>query len=141
MKPKSEEEIRLAIDTLTPWGVLNKLHLSEIDDEKLEKEVKEKIKESEKELDDIFEKYSMNEVLRDLIPKINEWVKKYGGNPENMKAYGFTQMAEHIWDNGVQWRHDVEVIYDDTVFDSFRKLLKSVAICETKYNNMDYEHI
>mgnify|MGYP001497724748 CR=1 FL=1 len=140
MKPKSEEEIRTAVDTLTPWGMMNKIQMGEFDDKKLEKEAQKKIDKSVKELDEIFESNSKDEDLRKLVPKVNTWIKKYGGNDENMEAYGFTEMAEHIWRSGIQWQHDVEILYDETVFDSFRQLLKNVAKCETKYNNIDYEH-
>ena len=153
MKPRPMEEMKQAIMNLTPYGMSVKLDYIDYDDddkytgvkdtldiEELRKISEERIDESLKELDGIFEKYSMNEVLRDLIPKVNEWIGKNGGNPENMKSYGFTKMAEQIWDNGIQWRHDVVVIYDNTVFDSFRQLLKNVAICEAKYNNIAYEN-
>jgi hypothetical protein len=106
----------------------------------IEKTAKERAAKSEKELDDIFKSLPQDEDLKKLVPKVEEWIKKYGGNAENIEAYGYTAMAEQIWDAGIQWRHDVETIYDKTVFKSFRQLLKDVAICETKYNNLDYEH-
>lgn len=161
MTPKSEEEMRASIDTmlnnisnLTPQGMIGKLIEIEddwnerypgvkdvIDIPKLREIAEKKVVESEKELDKIFESLPKDEDLKKLVPKVNEWITKYGGNAENMESYGFTGMAEQIWDNGVQWRHDVETIYDSTVFESFKQLLKNVAKCETRYNNIDYDHI
>lgn len=156
MTPISGDKITKAqekMERLTPYGMLNRIDNIENDyDDKygelkdilpisdMKKTAKIRIKESLKELDDIFEVYPKDDDLRKLVPEINKWIKKYGGNPDNMECYGFTKMADQIWNNGIQWQHDVEVIYDSTVFKSFRQLLKNVAICETKYNNKDYQH-
>ena len=139
LKPKSVEEIKIKLLKLTPYGMFNKVLYLELGKD-FEDFAQKRIDESNKELDDVFEKYSDKKDLKKLVWKIWEWVQKNGGNETNIINSGFEQLADHIVTYGGMgwgWKHDSIVIYDDKVFESFKDLLKNFVICEVLNNNKD----
>ncbi len=137
MKPKSEDEILTSLMNLTPYGMLDKILQSEIDDVPEYVDIAEKrIEMSIKELDNIFRSIE-DEKLDELVTKVSKWVEINGGNPINITDYGLKTLSTHIITYGFQNKHDDIIIYDDEVFKSFRILLKDFAICEAHFNNRD----
>jgi hypothetical protein len=140
MTGKSEDEIKKAIDNLTPWAALHKIQMSDREvNHELEKIADDRIKESEKELDKFFENINEDK-LPDVLKKVVEWVEKNGGNPANLD-YGFKELAEQIfhYSDANNYRHDSVVIYDESVVESFAQLLKNFALCEVRLNNSIFE--
>lgn len=149
MTGKSSDEVKSSLLKLTPYGMLEKIFDHDDDDMTAEFEpiAEERIKESLKELDeiigpigDILTGNNIDKKLTSLVKKVGDWVEKNGGNKENVTEYGFIPLSEHLVSYGFQDRHDAIVIYDKKVFDSFKELLKNFAICEVKFNNIDYEN-
>ena len=141
MKPKSEKEVMTALKNLSPYGVLNMLYTLEeggynTDDirEQNEKEIENLLKE----LDLIFEENKEDKKLNILIDKTIEWMNKYRGDEEDFNRLKIKELGLMIWNDGMYWQHDSLPIYDETAFESYRNLLKSIVVCEIKYNNTDY---
>jgi len=133
MKGKSEEEILKKLNNLTPYGMLNKVMSNDLG-EKYEELVNKRIDEAEKKLDNILKKEDIE--LLDILQEVTNWVEENGGNSVNVENFIFP-LGEQIYEYGFQHRHDSIVIYDEDVFESFKKLLKNFAICEVSNNNSD----
>lgn len=142
LKGKSRTDVINAINRLTPYGAYYRIRDLDLDydEPELVKIIDDRIKESFDELDEIIDEHT-NSQLGNMIDKVAEWIKKNGGNDVNLTGYGFPRFAGQIVSYGVERGRQGEVIiYDETVFSSFKQLLKNFAICEVKNNNIESDY-
>lgn len=137
LKPKTEEDILKELNKMTPFGARLKMIYSDLDEnEDIVELIEKRIKESLNELDEIISEYTIVQ-LDKLVINVTKWVEKNGGNPVNITDYGLKQLSEHIMEYSIQEMRPNVIIYDEYTFSSFIQLLKNMAICEVKYNNIE----
>jgi hypothetical protein len=143
LKGKSLDDVKSALLKMSPHGMSDRLRweFGYIDGEylsELEKLSDERINNILKELDEIFDSKE-NKKLDLLVEEVAKWVNKYGGNMSNITSYGLPELSQQIIHGGIDpGSYHMDIIYDNAIFDLFRKLLKEFAIQEVSNNNIDY---
>ena len=125
----------------TPHGMLDTLVHFELDDEykDLFDLANKRIKESEKELDEILNKYPTGKEFGGLVKDIYDWVNKNGGNAVNINTYGLVELSHHLSAYGSDGNgYTSRKIYNKETIDTFKKMLKHIALDETQHNNDEY---
>lgn len=138
LKPKSEQDIVDSISKLTPYGAYYRIRDLDLDYDQpeLNKIIDNRIKNSFIELDEIMSNWD-KDTLEDLVKDVSEWVRKNGGNYINV-IDGFKGLSQQISNYIISPdKYDHEQIYEESVVEDFKKLLKNFAYCEVKNNNID----
>ena len=142
LKPKPMDQIREALLKMNPYSMYWKIVLNdwEVELSDLFEICNDRMDKEEEKLSNMIDNCD-NKNINGLVEKVADWVKKNGGNDVNVTDYGFHRLAGQIVSYGVEkgGMGDV-IIYDDTVFDSFKELLKNFAICEAKNNNTEIDN-
>jgi len=143
MVGKSDEEFLAAVNNKSPFGARAIFMYGDEDGPfEVPQIIEDKVKEAEKELDDIFEKHpdhpNMPIHLDKLVEDVADYVDKYKGNKEHILQYGLSDLAAHLKEYAYSWRHDdYEEFYGAETVKTFMTLLKQMALDEVNYNNSD----